>query len=236
MTETYLLASKARTKLSREANRPEHNLRLLVAHANLLDNLMDKIHEHRTSILTGDYTAKKLQFQLPTLSHVSYIDEEDEEDEDYSDVSDSDSDEEDEDDEVIYSTDQGIHYTASAVLIDSDEEDSDEDEDDIPSDDDTEMIIANRDFRSMPTIDELFDNEELEELDSASESENGSDNEIDIVDLPPLSYDSTDESDSEEDVRTIKDSIVERQGKKVSTEGNLLLATLTQGYSAGVLV
>ncbi|KAK4241664.1 hypothetical protein C8A03DRAFT_12034 [Achaetomium macrosporum] len=40
IAQTYFLAHKARAKLSYEAARPDHNLRLLVGHANLLDSLM----------------------------------------------------------------------------------------------------------------------------------------------------------------------------------------------------
>ncbi|CAJ2506002.1 Uu.00g001320.m01.CDS01 [Anthostomella pinea] len=40
ITQTYFLAHQARGKLSTEAARPDHNLRLLVGHANLLDSLM----------------------------------------------------------------------------------------------------------------------------------------------------------------------------------------------------
>ncbi|KAL2129876.1 hypothetical protein VTI74DRAFT_7187 [Chaetomium olivicolor] len=40
IAQTYFLAHKARAKLSFEAARPDHNLRLLVGHANLLDSLM----------------------------------------------------------------------------------------------------------------------------------------------------------------------------------------------------
>ncbi len=40
ITQTYFLAHKARAKLSHEAGQPDHNLRLLVGHANLLDSLM----------------------------------------------------------------------------------------------------------------------------------------------------------------------------------------------------
>jgi len=40
IAQTYFLAHKARAKLSSEAGRPDHNLRLLVGHANLLDSLM----------------------------------------------------------------------------------------------------------------------------------------------------------------------------------------------------
>lgn len=40
ITETYYLAHAARKKLTREANRSDHDLRLLVGHANMLDSLM----------------------------------------------------------------------------------------------------------------------------------------------------------------------------------------------------
>lgn len=40
VTQTYYLAHTARGKLSHEASRSDHNLRLLVGHANLLDSLM----------------------------------------------------------------------------------------------------------------------------------------------------------------------------------------------------
>ncbi|RPB20731.1 hypothetical protein L211DRAFT_870469 [Terfezia boudieri ATCC MYA-4762] len=39
-TQTFQLAQRARGKLQREAAQHDHNLRLLVGHANLLDNLM----------------------------------------------------------------------------------------------------------------------------------------------------------------------------------------------------
>lgn len=40
ITQTYFLAHSARSKLSREASRADHDLRLLVGHANMLDQLM----------------------------------------------------------------------------------------------------------------------------------------------------------------------------------------------------
>lgn len=45
ITQTYYLAHKARGKLSREAAQPDHDLRLLVGHANLLDSLMLELAE-----------------------------------------------------------------------------------------------------------------------------------------------------------------------------------------------
>ena len=40
ITQTYFLAHSARGKLSKEASRADHDLRLLVGHANMLDHLM----------------------------------------------------------------------------------------------------------------------------------------------------------------------------------------------------
>lgn len=40
ITQAYFLAHKARNKLALEAAQPDHNLRLLVGHANMLDSLM----------------------------------------------------------------------------------------------------------------------------------------------------------------------------------------------------
>lgn len=40
LTQTYYVASTARSKLGKEAGRADHNLRRLVGHANLLDQLM----------------------------------------------------------------------------------------------------------------------------------------------------------------------------------------------------
>ncbi|KAJ5176194.1 uncharacterized protein N7482_002071 [Penicillium canariense] len=40
ITQTYYLAHTARKKLTREASRADHDLRLLVGHANMLDSLM----------------------------------------------------------------------------------------------------------------------------------------------------------------------------------------------------
>lgn len=45
ITQTYYLAHTARGKLSSEAGRADHNLRLLVGHANLLDSLMLELSE-----------------------------------------------------------------------------------------------------------------------------------------------------------------------------------------------
>lgn len=45
LTQTYRLAHRARGKLSSEASRGDHDLRLLVGHANLLDSLMVELQD-----------------------------------------------------------------------------------------------------------------------------------------------------------------------------------------------
>src|SRR3954466_2187493 len=45
LTQTYYIASSARSKLGREACKPDHDLRLLVGHANLLDSLMFELQQ-----------------------------------------------------------------------------------------------------------------------------------------------------------------------------------------------
>lgn len=40
ITQAYFLAHSARSKLSLEVSRPDHDLRLLVGHANMLDSLL----------------------------------------------------------------------------------------------------------------------------------------------------------------------------------------------------
>jgi hypothetical protein len=45
ISQTYLIASSARSKLGKEATRADHNLRRLVGHANLLDALMVELRD-----------------------------------------------------------------------------------------------------------------------------------------------------------------------------------------------
>ena len=99
LTQTYYVASTARTKLGREAQRSDHNLRLLVGHANLLDTLMvelaDAEREQEAWFNQSVKTASK-----PQERHVQWIDsiaEEDDED---------DSDMESEDGSDIYDEDE----------------------------------------------------------------------------------------------------------------------------------
>lgn len=61
--ESYVLASKVRSKLTKEAANPKTSLRSLVLQANMLDNLMDHIAEQ-----TEKKRAAKVSFALPEKS------------------------------------------------------------------------------------------------------------------------------------------------------------------------
>ncbi|KAF3770129.1 hypothetical protein M406DRAFT_354271, partial [Cryphonectria parasitica EP155] len=94
ITQTYYLAHKARAKLSHEAAMPDHNLRLLVGHANLLDSLMLELADaereqeswFNNSVRSASQTEKQTSSPLSNESrHIQWADsipEEEEEDED----------------------------------------------------------------------------------------------------------------------------------------------------------
>lgn len=97
LTQTYYIASSARGKLGREASKADHNLRRLVGHANLLDNLMvelaDAEREQEAWFNTSVRTASKPE----EPRHIQWVDsiaEEDESDDESDAASDYDEDEE----------------------------------------------------------------------------------------------------------------------------------------------
>lgn len=113
ITQTYYLAHKARAKLSHEAAMPDHNLRLLVGHANLLDGLMielaDAEREQESWFNNSVRNASQSERKTPPAEdrHIQWADtipeeeEDDEEDsDDYEDSSDDDSEISDDDIEM----------------------------------------------------------------------------------------------------------------------------------------
>ncbi|KAI2642819.1 hypothetical protein GGS21DRAFT_499780 [Xylaria nigripes] len=107
ISQTYFLAHKARAKLSSEAARPDHNLRLLVGHANLLDSLMlDLAAAEREQESWFNQSARAVpSTQTPAQErHIQWADSVVSSEEDWeADSSDSDDDadmEEDEEDDV----------------------------------------------------------------------------------------------------------------------------------------
>ncbi|KAI1171364.1 hypothetical protein F4777DRAFT_565796 [Nemania sp. FL0916] len=101
ITQTYFLAHKARAKLSTEAARPDHNLRLLVGHANLLDSLMLDLADAERE--QESWFNQSVRGATPATQerHVQWADSVAEEDEWEADSSDSDDDSEMDDDEDI---------------------------------------------------------------------------------------------------------------------------------------
>jgi hypothetical protein len=108
LTQTYYVAASARAKLGKEACKPDHNLRLLVGHANMLDSLMLEIQSAREQEeLWFEKTVQKAQ-KSEEPKHIQWLDtivqEEDEEedsDDAASEASDSDSDFDEEEFEML---------------------------------------------------------------------------------------------------------------------------------------
>lgn len=107
ITQTYYLAHTARSKLSKEAARADHDLRVLVGHANLLDSLMlDLSNAEKEQEQWFNNTVRDTTKKAP-VTHIRWADTIEEEsmedyDDDDSDVSDddySDYDEEEEEEE-----------------------------------------------------------------------------------------------------------------------------------------
>lgn len=143
ITQTYYLAHTARGKLSSEAARADHNLRLLVGHANLLDSLMLELAEaeqEQESWFNQSVRAATKTVEAP--KHIQWADaivEEPEQDwqaEDAdSDSSDSESEfDEEEDMEMVAAGIVSIQRVASRAVYspmdDSDEEFEEDDEED----------------------------------------------------------------------------------------------------------
>src|SRR5579859_7226546 len=113
VTQTYYLAHTARGKLSHEAAKADHNLRLLVGHANLLDSLMlDLAEAEQEQESWFNQSVKAATKTAEEPKHIQWADtivEEPEHDwqaED-ADSSDSDSDSEFDDEEDIEMTSAG---------------------------------------------------------------------------------------------------------------------------------
>ncbi|KAK6353205.1 hypothetical protein TWF696_005188 [Orbilia brochopaga] len=150
ITQTFYLAHKARGKLSSEAAKSDHDLRLLVGHANLLDRLMLHLqHAEREQDAWFNAMVRGNSADEEEHSHMETLQEEDEEEEiigslaqDYPESDSSDEEEEDEEEDSDYEWDSEYTsaiprrpaYDYSKTVIDVDEvevddEDFDEEED-----------------------------------------------------------------------------------------------------------
>jgi hypothetical protein len=179
ITQTYFLAHTARGKLSKEASRADHDLRLLVGHANLLDSLMlelaDAEQEQERWFNNTVSGASKEEVSEP--KHIQWADtviEEPEEDWEASDT-------ESTDDESDYDEDEDITMTASSIRRSpspaakittreiSDDEDEDFEEDD--EEDYNDLALTRTSSRHPPEL--------------TSDSEEDSDSEDSMPPSPP---------------------------------------------------
>jgi hypothetical protein len=120
ITQTYFLAHSARGKLSKEASRADHDLRLLVGHANLLDSLMLDL---------ANAEQEQEQWFTKSVAQSEEAVEEPEADWQAADADESDSDSDyDEDAEMKTEETHALVITATEVAEEEDFEDDDDED------------------------------------------------------------------------------------------------------------
>jgi hypothetical protein len=139
VTQTYYLAHTARGKLSHEAAKADHNLRLLVGHANLLDSLMLDLAEAEQEQESWFNQSVKKASKTEEPKHVQWADavvEDPEEDWPAEDADSSDSESEyDSDDDMemeagVVSLQRVQSHNIIASVSSVDEEEYEDDEED----------------------------------------------------------------------------------------------------------
>ncbi|KAH7077970.1 hypothetical protein BKA63DRAFT_276002 [Paraphoma chrysanthemicola] len=148
LTQTYYIAASARSKLGKEACRADHDLRLLVGHANLLDSLMIELQdaERQQEAWFNQTMAKASKAEEPR--HIQWADSISEEEED----DDSDSESECEDDFDMVPLPRRI--AQAPVQISTMEIDEDEEEfyDDMEDDSDLALTRVPSQLQSPPEL------------------------------------------------------------------------------------
>lgn len=180
--QSYRLAQAARVKLAREASRADHDLRLLVGHANLLDGLMMDLAEAEQDQERWFNQTVQGATAAESTGHVQWADTVVEEPEDdwavedaYSDSSESEE-EYDEDEEVETTT--AVHarratsppMKISVTTVEVTEEidiDDEEDEDDEDEEDYAELSLVRTSTSSHQPPELLDDSEDDSDDDSA---------------------------------------------------------------------
>ncbi|KAI4156368.1 MAG: hypothetical protein LQ340_000332 [Diploschistes diacapsis] len=137
LTQTYYLAHAARAKLSREAARADHDLRLLVGHANLLDGLMiDLVEAEREQESWFNQSVRGASAPEEANKHIRWADQPPTITEDYEEDADESEPESDDEEDVaatLASLRQAaaLHSSANAMEMDEDDEEAiDDDEED----------------------------------------------------------------------------------------------------------
>jgi hypothetical protein len=167
LTQTYYIAASARSKLGKEAQRADHDLRFLVGHANLLDSLMVELQEaeRQQEQWFNQTMAKASKAEEPR--HVQWADsiaEEEEEDDD----SESDSESENEDDFDMIPLPRRL--AQSLVQISTVEVEEDDDEDDFYDDmeDDSDLALTRVPSQSQSPPELVYEEESDDDTPPAS--------------------------------------------------------------------
>lgn len=140
ITQTYYLAHTARGKLSKEAARSDHDLRVLVGHANLLDGLMldlaDAEREQEGWFNSTVRGAAKASEEPKHIQWAETIPEEALEEDEDSEAEDEDSESDSDDEDVHYAQPiplrrrpQTTTTTTTITAMELDDEDMEDDED-----------------------------------------------------------------------------------------------------------
>ncbi|QDS75352.1 hypothetical protein FKW77_002182 [Venturia effusa] len=162
LTATYYIASSARAKLGKEACKPDHNLRLLVGHANLLDALMLDLHDaEREQEAWFNQTVQKAQ-KAEEPKHIQWADtivEEQEQSDSEDDASDSDS----EFDEDEFDMQLSMKRVISAPVAFSSEDMEDDDEYYDEDEESSELALTRTQSRSPQSPPELVDDSDSED-------------------------------------------------------------------------
>ncbi|KZM26943.1 uncharacterized protein EKO05_0004719 [Ascochyta rabiei] len=144
LTQTYYIAASARSKLGKEACRADHDLRLLVGHANLLDSLMIELQdaERQQEAWFNQTMAKASKTEEPR--HVQWADSIAEEDEGSDSDSFSESDSESDLDDDFDMIPMPRRIAQAPIQITTTEVDEDEDDEEYYDDmeDDAELTLT----------------------------------------------------------------------------------------------
>lgn len=212
--QSYILASKVRNKLTREASNPKSSLHNLVVQANMLDNLMDHIAvetEKRTNAKQQEYSQKKVSFDVNNtpnfkpsspLSHGGASITEYEVDSDSDEEFDSDS---DEDSETEYFYEDGEEEEESEEESDSDYYYSDDEDYDMSN------VKIESNYKKLPIINLSASNLSIiqEENESEEDDSNYTYQSSNVDHLPELtksiSLTDSESENEEEDISTHHD-------------------------------
>ncbi|KKK13449.1 hypothetical protein ARAM_000914 [Aspergillus rambellii] len=149
ITQTYYLAHTARKKLTREASRPDHDLRLLVGHANLLDSLMldladaEQEQERWFNQTVSGVTKGSQRSESQHIKWAEAVVEEPGDDWDPEEASDADSDDSDFEDDYTPEPYKPVRRRAPSPVAIITETELDEEEDDSESDSDSDFEYDN---------------------------------------------------------------------------------------------